>query len=128
MFELKVRRTFSGAHLLRDYRGKCENMHGHNWVVYLVVRGRQLQSNGMLLDFKSLKATLNRALELVDHKFLNDVPPFDELNPSCEHLARFIFEVCDEHLARHENPDAKMHRVEVWETETSSATYYRDDE
>lgn len=123
MYELKVRNTFSGAHLLRNYQGKCENLHGHNWVVYLYARGEVLQENGMLLDFKSLKACLNRVLDLLDHKNLNDVPPFDAINPSCEHLAKFIFDKAQEFLDLSENPQAVIHKVEVWETERCSATY-----
>ena len=91
MFELKIKKDFAGAHNLRDYNGKCENLHGHNWVIYLYVQGSEQQKNGILVDFKTLKACLNSILDELDHCYLNELPMFRELNPSAENLARYIF-------------------------------------
>jgi len=124
MFELKIEKDFAGAHNLRDYNGKCENLHGHNWVIYLYVQGSEQQKNGILVDFKTLKACLNSILDELDHCYLNELPMFRELNPSAENLARYIYQQAQERMDWSENPTARVSKVTVFETATSSATYW----
>ena len=92
LFEVKIISSFGAAHNLRDFRGKCENLHGHNWRVEVVLRGESLESNGILVDFGEVKAATREALEEVDHKYLNELPFFSQNNPSSENIARFLFE------------------------------------
>lgn len=121
MYELTVRVTFSAAHSLRDYEGPCSNVHGHNWLVEAVVSGHELQPNGMLVDFGDIKEAASEVLSRLDHTNLNEVPPFDETNPTSENLAKWLFE----ELGRRINTDAlKITRVNVREAETSCASYY----
>lgn len=119
MYEVSVRGHFSAAHNLRRYHGKCEALHGHNYKVEVAVRGPSLGEGGMLLDFGQLKAHLKAVLEGLDHKYLNEVPPFDEEEPSCENIARYICRELQRRL-----PDLKVHRVTVWESEDTSSTYF----
>ncbi len=90
MFEVSVEETFAAGHALRNYHGKCENVHGHNYKVQLTVRGGELDGAGLLVDFVELKRVLNQVVDRLDHHFLNDVPPFDVLNPSAENMARYF--------------------------------------
>src|SRR6185437_3293973 len=92
MFEISVEETFSSGHALRGYRGKCENPHGHNYRVRVVLAGPQLNAIGLLYDFKDLKAAIRRETERLDHQYLNDLDPFRDQNPSAENLARHLFE------------------------------------
>ncbi len=121
MFEVSVEHTFAAGHALRNYRGKCENVHGHNYRVQVIVRGEQLDQTGMLADFVELKRLLRAISEPLDHIFLNDIEPFREVNPSAENIARYICEKMTEGL-RVENP-VEVAEVKVWETDIQSATY-----
>jgi 6-pyruvoyltetrahydropterin/6-carboxytetrahydropterin synthase len=121
MYEVMIQEEFSAAHALRGYRGKCENLHGHNWKVEVYVRGDRLDNVGMLVDFTELKAVTRRVLRLLDHQNLNELPPFDsEMNPSSEHLAGFILHKIAGEI---NNDRARVYKVCVWETPSSSATY-----
>ena len=115
---------FSSAHALRGYHGKCENTHGHNYRVEVHVRGTELNEIGLLIDFKDLKAATRRVVEYLDHKNINELPPFDiELNPSAEHLAGYFLH----EIAREINNERiQVYKVRVWETDTCSATYTID--
>jgi len=121
MYEVMIQEEFSAAHALRGYRGKCENLHGHNWKVEVYVRGAQLDEIGMLVDFKDLKEATRGVMTYLDHLNLNELKPFDnELNPSSEHLAGFIFHKVAERI----NSDrVKVYKVRVWETPSTCATY-----
>jgi 6-pyruvoyltetrahydropterin/6-carboxytetrahydropterin synthase len=88
MFEVSVDRTFAAGHALRDYKGKCENVHGHNYRVQITVQGEQLDSTGLLVDFIDLKRLTDEVIAYLDHRFINDLEPFDVLNPSAENLAK----------------------------------------
>ena len=89
MFEVRVEADFAAAHFLRDYNGKCENLHGHNYKVYAHVRGEKLNEGGMLMDFTQLKGALRTVCKSIDHTNLNDLEIFDQ-NPSAERNAMFI--------------------------------------
>lgn len=120
MYELKILSQFAAAHQLREFGGKCEHMHGHNWKMEVFVRGENLGDNGLLIDFHEVKAATNRVLERLDHKLLNEVEPFDRINPSSENIARHVFES----LSRELDSDAvKVSRVTAWESDTACATY-----
>ncbi len=118
MFEIWVEHTFAAGHALRNYHGKCENVHGHNYRVRVGVEGRELDENGMLYDFAELKKRLRATSEYLDHQFLNELKPFDQINPSAENIARFF---CDE--IQKELRSASIAYVGVWETDTSCAIY-----
>jgi 6-pyruvoyltetrahydropterin/6-carboxytetrahydropterin synthase len=121
MFEVSVEHTFAAGHALRNYHGKCENVHGHNYRVRVLVRGPKLDETGMLADFVELKRLLRAVSEPMDHVFLNDMPPFDELNPSAENIAVYICEKMQAGL-KQENP-VEVAEVTVRETDIQSATY-----
>jgi 6-pyruvoyltetrahydropterin/6-carboxytetrahydropterin synthase len=122
MFEVAVEHTFAAGHALREYRGKCENVHGHNYRVQIVVRGEKLDKIGMLADFVALKKALRDTCEPMDHVFLNEMPPFDTVNPTAENMAIYIGDKMQEALAAHANP-VELAEVKVWETDIQSATY-----
>ena len=116
MYSIKVEAAFSSAHNLRGYKGKCEELHGHNWKVETVVEARALDKIGMVIDFKYLKNELNFVLEALDHKYLNKIKPFDKINPTSENIAEYIYD-----KLRSKVRDLKS--VTVWENSSSSATY-----
>lgn len=122
MFKLKVQDYFSSAHYLKDYKGPCEKLHGHNWKVELVVEGSELNSTDILIDFTILKNILKETLAELDHKLLNEIPYFKNTNPSSERLAEYIFKKIKEKLSTY--PNVKVKEVTVYETEKASATYY----
>lgn len=123
MYEITIVTDFSSAHSLRDYKGKCEALHGHNWKVEVSVEALALDSIGIAMDFKVLKDKTRAFLEYLDHRHINEIPPFDRINPSAENLARFIFERLSERI----NSDGvKVSKVKVWESDDSCATYYPD--
>jgi len=121
MFEVSVEETFAAGHALRNYHGKCENVHGHNYKIQLTVRGAELDEAGLLVDFVEMKRALNAVIERLDHRFLNDVPPFDVLNPSAENMARYFHEEISGALAA--RGGVTVSEVKIWETETSCATF-----
>ena len=122
MFRLKVQDHFSSAHYLRNYKGSCENLHGHNWKVELLVEGSQLNNLDILIDFKTLKSILKETLNELDHKLLNEIPYFKNVNPSSERLAEYIFKKIKDKLSQYSN--IKVKEVTVYETDKVSATYY----
>ena len=121
MFEVSVEHTFAAGHALRNYHGKCENVHGHNYRVQVLVRGEKLDETGMLADFVELKRLLRAISEPLDHVFLNDIEPFTTVNPSAENMAVYIYEKMRDGLSQ-ENP-VEVAEVKVWETDIQSATY-----
>ncbi|MBD3292782.1 MAG: 6-carboxytetrahydropterin synthase QueD [Armatimonadia bacterium] len=120
MYELTVERDFSAAHLMRDYPGACARLHGHNYRVLLSVQGDALDERGMLLDFAELKSAFDGILDGLDHRNLNEIPPFDEINPSSENLARYIYERASDALG---GEDVRVASVTIYESATSSVTY-----
>jgi 6-pyruvoyltetrahydropterin/6-carboxytetrahydropterin synthase len=123
-FEVMIERNFSSAHQLRGYKGKCENLHGHNYKIEIYARGRELDNIGLLVDFGELKEAADEIVQYLDHRNINELPPFDvELNPSAENLARYILE----HVAKRVGDDrVRVYKVRCFETPTSVATYQID--
>lgn len=117
MFEIKVRSDFSAAHNLRNYEGKCERLHGHNWIVEAVFRYERVDENGLAVDFKIAKAALKDAIEPLDHLYLNELARFKKTNPTSENIARFIYESIKKKME-------SVYSVAVWENERSCAVYH----
>ena len=122
MFEISVDETFAAGHYLRGYKGKCENQHGHNYRVRVTMQGGALDSTGLLCDFVHLKQVMQSVIRLLDHRNLNDFAPFDEVNPSAENIAKYIYEEMAKQMRPAES-GAAISNVTVWETETSAATF-----
>jgi len=118
VFELKVTGHFAAAHRLREFGGKCEGLHGHNWQVEIAVTADDTGPSGVVIDFARLKEALGQVLEALDHKDLNEHPCFASRNPSSEELARYIYN----ELKGKVSP-ARMSRVTVWESHEAAATY-----
>ena len=121
IYTLTVRSSFAAAHRLRQYDGNCERLHGHNWQVEVSVESESLDDRGIAVDFRAIKSAANDLLSALDHRCLNEVPPFDRLNPSSENLARYLF---DEMAGKIPAP-ARIARVTVWESDDSRADYCR---
>ncbi len=123
MFQVSVEESFSAGHALRGYKGKCENPHGHNYKVRVTLEGPALDSVGLLYDFAHLKQIIHQVIQAVDHKFLNDLAPFDKLNPSAENIARYFYEEASKQMPQ--QPDgARIASITIWETDTTAATYW----
>lgn len=120
-YELSIEGGFAAAHNLREYEGECERLHGHNWRVEVCVAAEELDGLGMVIDFRDLKAALAEVLSRLDHGYLNEVPPFDTLNPTTENLCRYIAEQVQQKLPCR----VSVRRVSCWESDTCSATYIR---
>jgi 6-pyruvoyltetrahydropterin/6-carboxytetrahydropterin synthase len=116
-YKLSVTRSFSSAHCLREYKGRCENLHGHNWKVRAAFYGTELDDTGVLIDFMDIKMHLNKIINYLDHKFLNEIIPFDRINPTVENVAAFVLG----RLKDIETKNAEVCEVEVWESESASA-------
>ena len=124
MFEVTVQDTFSSGHYLRDYYGKCENPHGHNYRVVVTLAGEHLEPNGLLLDFKLLKRLLQPTIQYLDHNMINDLDPFTSLNPSAENLAKYFFDRTASQLLEMTAGRVRVKDCVIWETDTSFARYY----
>jgi 6-pyruvoyltetrahydropterin/6-carboxytetrahydropterin synthase len=121
MYDLMIESQFSAAHQLRGYKGKCEDLHGHNWRVQVNISSEKLNDIGIALDFHDLKALTNDVVSSLDHSMLNEVFPFTEKNPSSENIAKWIYDSVKKKI---EKMQCNISSVTVWESETSSATYY----
>jgi 6-pyruvoyltetrahydropterin/6-carboxytetrahydropterin synthase len=124
MYQITVEDTFAAGHYLRNYKGKCENPHGHNYRVRVTLHGRELDRAGLLLDFKDLKEAIKPTVDRLDHQMINELQPFTELNPSAENLARYFYDEINGRLARSTNGRVSVKDVTIWETDTTTATYY----
>jgi 6-pyruvoyltetrahydropterin/6-carboxytetrahydropterin synthase len=122
MFEVMVEESFAAGHALRGYKGKCENVHGHNYKVRVVLAGEQLDSVGLLYDFVALRRLLAEIIRGLDHRFLNDLPPFTDINPSAENIARYFYDELARRVGTSPN-GATLREVTVSESETTTATY-----
>lgn len=123
MYEVAVKSDFSAAHKLRGYGGKCENLHGHNWKIEVVVASAGLDKIGLVIDFKELKEKLAAVLRLLDHKYLNELDYFKKANPTSENIAKFIYDKLNSKI---KNQNIGLISATVGETETSYATYRRE--
>jgi 6-pyruvoyltetrahydropterin/6-carboxytetrahydropterin synthase len=122
MFEVSVDETFAAAHNLRNYKGKCENLHGHNYKVRITLAGPQLDGVGLLYDFVHLKQVIQTVIRALDHKYLNELKPFDVLNPSAENIAKHIYDETSKQI--HQTPNgAGISSITVWESDVTAATY-----
>jgi 6-pyruvoyltetrahydropterin/6-carboxytetrahydropterin synthase len=122
MFEVAVEQGFASAHALRNYKGRCENVHGHNWRVRVVIEGEKLDQTGMLVDFLDVKSLMGEILDRIDHQFLNEIPPFDVVNPSAENIAEYFYQQMTGRLEATPVP-VRIREVKIWETDIQSATY-----
>lgn len=120
MFELKVVSHLAAAHQLKDLAGPCERLHGHNWKIEVCVKGEKLQDNGLLLDFKLIKGATEKVLQELDHRFLNELPPFQDASPSSENIASHVFHSLARQLS---HPGVKVSSVTAWESDSACATY-----
>lgn len=121
MYEVVIIRRFSAAHKLRNYNGKCENLHGHNYKIELAVKGNSL-TNGMLIDFSLLKQKLDEIITTIDHKYLNEIKPFTDIEPSAELIAEYIYNS----ILHDISTNVKVSFVKVWESDDNYATYIPD--
>jgi len=124
MFQITVEDSFAAGHYLRNYRGKCENPHGHNYKVRVTLYGEELDRAGLLLDFKDLKDVMRNVVDRLDHQMINDLQPFTELNPSAENLAKYFYDETQAKLRSATNGRVRVKDVTVWETDTTTATYF----
>lgn len=132
MFELKVTSHFAAAHNLREFYGKCEDLHGHNWFVEIKVRAREQDNIGLVMDFGIIKKHLKNVMELIDHKYLNELPEFKDgparqSNPTSENIARFIFDRLAPLIKEDSTGRAWLCKVSAWESDNASATYMPDE-
>lgn len=118
-----VETTFSAAHQLRGYKGKCEHLHGHNWKVQVHISADRLNEIDIVMDFNDIKRLLNETTAPLDHSFLNDVFPFTEKNPSSENIAKWIFDTLKKKI---NSEHIQLSAATVWESDSASATYYED--
>jgi 6-pyruvoyltetrahydropterin/6-carboxytetrahydropterin synthase len=122
MYEVYVDESFAAAHNLRGYKGKCEDLHGHNYKVRVTLAGPELDAVGLLYDFVHLKQVIHAVIRSLDHKYLNEMKPFDVLNPSAENIARYIFNETSKQIRETPN-GANVASITVWETDVTAATY-----
>ena len=123
MYKLAVKSEFSAAHNLREYKGKCEALHGHNWKVEVVMKAKEADEKGLVLDFHDIKKMLMSVLEELDHRYLNELAFFKKNNPTSENLAKYIFLKL---YPNFKSKAAKLQKVTVWESDNCSATYYKE--
>jgi len=124
MYEVIIREHFSAAHQLRDFDGICENLHGHNWKVEVVIVAEKLNSIGVVVDFSVVEKYTKEVIDIFDHQVLNEIPYFHDFNPSAENISRFVFEELKKKLS-HEPVQVK--KVTIWETDNLGASYYGRD-
>ncbi|GAB4169832.1 MAG: 6-carboxytetrahydropterin synthase QueD [Geothermobacteraceae bacterium] len=123
MYHLMIQTHFAAAHNLVNYQGDCENLHGHNWKVEVQVGARDLDKAGLGIDFKVLKRETNQLLDLLDHKYLNDLEMFQGQSPSSENISRYLFEQLSLRL---NSDNVRVEEVRVWESENACASYRLD--
>ena len=123
IFEVHVENHFSAAHALRGYTGDCARLHGHNWVIRVYVRCSELDKTGIGIDFRTLNESLREVLQGIDHCNINEVHPFDEINPTAENIARYLFR---ELSRRIKSDTVKVSKVRVSETPGAGADYWEE--
>ena len=123
MFEVTVEQTFAAGHALRHYKGKCENVHGHNYRVQVTAEGDELNSIGLLVDFVELKRVVRQIVDRLDHQFINDLEPFTVINPSAENMAKYFYDEIVSGINLSQEIAVRISQVKIWETDTSIAVY-----
>ena len=123
MYEVTVEDSFAAGHYLRNYKGKCENPHGHNYKLRVTLAGNELDKAGLLLDFKDLREVMRDVTDRLDHQMINDIEPFTVLNPSAENLAKYFFDQTNAKLNTVTSGRVWVKNVTVYETDTTTATY-----
>lgn len=121
MFEVAKEIMISSTHRVREHKGGCENIHGHNWKIQVFVQAKELNEMGMVVDFKVLKNEMNNIIMPLDHKDINEIKPFDVINPTSENLSKYIF---DEMSKKLNDERMRVSKVVVFETDSSKATYW----
>jgi 6-pyruvoyltetrahydropterin/6-carboxytetrahydropterin synthase len=124
MFEVTVEDTFAAGHYLRNYKGKCENPHGHNYRVRVTLAGQELDQAGLLLDFKNLREVMKPVIDRLDHQMINDLEPFTKLNPSAENLAKYFYDETNARMKLQSNGRVFVKTVKIFETDETTATYF----
>jgi len=119
-YTLKVHTEFAAAHQLRGYAGNCARMHGHNWKIEVEITGTRLDEIGMVVDFKTMKQAAREVAGLLDHFYLNDIPPFDRINPTAENIAAWFYQEVGKRL---NSEHARVSAVTLWETDRACVTY-----
>ncbi len=119
-YTLKVVSDFAAAHSLRNYPGDCSRLHGHNWKVETEIQASELDELGMAIDFKTVKQVTKKVTDELDHGFLNEIPPFDSINPTAENIAAYIYRRLGEEI---NEPRVRIHAVTIWETERACVRY-----
>jgi len=122
MYEVTIKKSFSAAHVLKEIGGKCEDLHGHNFLVEVSVAGEALNGEDLLIDFRDLKKWINEILDHLDHKYLNEVAAFKDINPSSERVAKFIYDRLTKKIQT-VTLDLMVSRVTVWESDNARVTY-----
>lgn len=123
-YRMKIVTDFAAAHLLRDYPGVCSRLHGHNWKVEVEVVATQLDKVGMGLDFADIKTATRGLIGTLDHRNLNDLAPFDEINPTAENIAAHLYQCLSKEL---NDERVKVDAITIWETERACVTYSEDE-
>ena len=123
MYEVTVEDTFAAGHYLRNYKGKCENPHGHNYKIRVTLAGTELDKAGLLLDFKDLKDVMKTTIERLDHQMINEIEPFTVVNPSAENLAKYFYDETSVRLSKVTNGRVRVKDVTVFETDITTARY-----
>jgi len=119
-YTLKILTEFASAHTLRDYPGACSRMHGHNWKVELEVVAKSLNETGMVIDFKQMKSAANEVCDQLDHRYLNEIEPFTEINPTAENIAAWLYGEISKKI---NNEQAKISSLTLWETDRACVKY-----
>lgn len=117
---VKVESDFAASHIIHGHLGACARLHGHNWRIEIEAIALELDQIGISVDFKQMKIFLREVLDVVEHRHLNDISPFDKINPTAENLAAWLFQQLKQKF--YETP-AKLHAVIVWETDRSMVRY-----
>jgi 6-pyruvoyltetrahydropterin/6-carboxytetrahydropterin synthase len=123
MFEVTVEDSFAAGHYLRNYKGKCENPHGHNYKIRVTLAGAELDKAGLLLDFKELREVMKHVIDRLDHQMINDIEPFTAINPSAENLAKYFYDESNTRLQSVTKGRVRVKDVTVFETDTTTAKY-----
>ena len=123
MYEVMIESSFSAAHQLKEYNGKCENLHGHNWRIQIWIRGNKIQSNGILIDFYEVEKILENVLQQIDHTNLNELQHFKEYNPTAENIAKYLFHILSNHISQE---NIRLYKVAVWESDKNMSAYFEE--